>query len=202
RVEHVFDQRQTGEAREGIVPPRAEIDAVSHRLAELAVTGHVDAERLLMLHHVDRGGAKLILKRRLVTALALAARTVGEDQSLGTRQTAGVTRENAVAAGTHRFLPYFVAAMVTRGIGAGNKTRGRGARVGFPPSCPAPCRARRGGGLRFRRDAARSCGPASATACHCGSRASRSTAGPARRRSACCQAAAPGRCRAPPRTLR
>src|SRR6185437_14120219 len=106
RVEHVLNQRQAGEARERVIPPRAVIDAVGHRLAELAVTGHIDAERLLMFHDVDGRGAKLILKRLFIT-LAFPARAVRENEILRARQAAGMARQNVVGAVAHRPSPLF-----------------------------------------------------------------------------------------------
>src|SRR5262249_23904220 len=51
-VKRLLTRLDAGETLPGIAPPRPVIDALRHRLAELAVARDVDAERALFAHHV------------------------------------------------------------------------------------------------------------------------------------------------------
>jgi hypothetical protein len=99
---HLVEGEATGgqpaEAQPGIAPPRAVIDPLRHRLAELAVAGDVDAGLLLAAHDIADSGAEGRRECRLVDRLVLVKGAVGFDQLVGTRQAAGMAGEDVIAA--------------------------------------------------------------------------------------------------------
>src|SRR5208282_6590582 len=86
---------------ERVAAPRAVIDALPHRLAELAVARDVDAEIPLMAHDIANCRAKPLLKFGLGACPISFAEPVGLDQIVGARQAAGMAGQDAVGAGSH-----------------------------------------------------------------------------------------------------
>jgi hypothetical protein len=76
-----------------------------HRLAELAIAGNVDAKRLLPSHHLQDRRSQLFLETLLIGRCAGLAGAISFDQLVGTRQAAGVTRQDAVGAHSHHSSP-------------------------------------------------------------------------------------------------
>ena len=84
-----------------VAHPRTVIDALPHRFAVFAVTGHIDADASLTPHNVGDGRPQLFLKPALVHRLARLARAVRLDQIVRARQAADMAGQNVIGAGPH-----------------------------------------------------------------------------------------------------
>src|SRR5215472_16342801 len=103
-------QRAAGEfeatqALERIAPTGAVVDLVPHGLAEFAVARDVDAEVLLLPHHVDHRRAQLCLESLLVAGFTRGTRAVRLDQRLRTGEATGVARQDVCATASHASPP-------------------------------------------------------------------------------------------------
>src|ERR1700731_1495070 len=88
-----------------IIPPRAVMHAVGHRLAELTVIRDVDAEFVLMPHDIGHRRFQRLLKRHLVSRLTCLACAVRLNQRIGPRQTADMARQDVILATPHSYRP-------------------------------------------------------------------------------------------------
>src|SRR5262249_39577726 len=96
---------ETTEALERIGPPGAVVELVPNGLAEFAVAREVDAEVLLLPHHVDHRRAQLCLESLLVAGFTRSTRAVRLDQRLRPGHAAGVAPPAVGAARCHGPAP-------------------------------------------------------------------------------------------------
>ena len=96
---------ESAEAAPGVAPPRAVLHALGHRLAELAVTGDVDAEIALTADDLRHRRPQRLLERRLIDRFAGLVGAVRRDQPVRARQAADMAGRDMVGAGFHGFPP-------------------------------------------------------------------------------------------------
>src|SRR4029077_477788 len=100
-VEARATEIEAAEPIEAVAPPSPVVDLVAHRFAELAITGHIDADGPLLAHHVRHRRLEVILEAPVVGCLPGVARPIGLDQVVGTREAAGVAGQDMVVARAH-----------------------------------------------------------------------------------------------------
>ena len=94
---------EPAEALPRIAPPRAVLHALGHRLAELTVSGDVDADIALTTHHLRHRLSERLLIRRVVDRFAGFVRAMHGDQPVRARQAADMAGGDMVTAGFHGF---------------------------------------------------------------------------------------------------
>src|SRR5947207_13671754 len=106
-IERLLAGFEAGQALPGIASPRAIIDALCHRFAELAIPRHIDAEFALIPHDIHNRSAERCLERARICRLAGIAGTVCLDQRIRPRQAADMAGQNVILARPHGWSPRY-----------------------------------------------------------------------------------------------
>src|SRR5215471_9363526 len=104
-VKRLLARLDAAEALPGIAPPRAIIDALRHRLAELAVARHIDAELALLAHRIHDCCAERRFEGGRFAQFTGIAGAVRFDQRIGPRQASDMARQDMILAPSHSALP-------------------------------------------------------------------------------------------------
>src|SRR5439155_24309215 len=144
-VEGLRAALDAGEALPGIAPPRAVIDPLAHRFAELTIARDIDAELMLAANRVHDRAAQRRLERALVDRLAGFPGMVGRDHLVRAGQAADMAGQDMVGAGSHASPPLRAVAAMISPDRRRRARRERGCRGGeFRLCCAARSGDRRG----------------------------------------------------------